>query len=372
MSFTIFLACLIGQVSETKNAPKALKVIVVDEDHDGLPGMRVGPSRQELEDLIRQFGRDPVSAELVDRLDGLFRPQWSAQRRFDDARRRMKDSEFVALIDQAAKEKTDKPADTRAFFYRAAIEFDGVDLETLKQAVRDDIARETAPRKTIRGRVVDERSGKPIEGAVIASISGMMAKTDARGNYVLKTRPPKSTNPMSITVEAPGYALTQTYHTWDEMKDEVTDDFRLERAITFGGQVVDPVGKPIAGVIFDLWVHNEAVCRDGSMQKVNFNTTMTLRTKSGLDGLYAFRNMPPDLPDRQAVVSLTATHPEYESRTKNYAQNEELGPGWQITLMPGCVISGLVVDESEKPIPNANIRVYSSRATTTIPAVDRF
>jgi protocatechuate 3,4-dioxygenase beta subunit len=364
----LILVALMSQVPESKPAQDFAKrstVITVDEENDGLPGMRVGPTRKEIEELIRRIGRDPVSVELVDRIDGLFRPRWSSQRRYDDAVRRVDDTEFLALIDAAAIELTKKPADTRTFLFRAAIEYESADLNSIREAMRDDLHRETLPKKTIKGRVVDDRNGKPITGAVVGSISGNLARTDARGNYVLKTRPPKTTNPLSITIEAPGYALTQTYFAWDDMANEVTSDQRLMPAIVFGGQVIDPQGKPIAGAVLDLWLHNEAICRDGSLEKVNFNTTITLRTKSGPDGIYAFRNMPPDLPDHQEAVMLTASHPDFEARQKQYQQNEELGVGWQITLEPGCEIKGVVVDESGKPIANAGVRTFAPNVMTS-------
>ena len=336
-------------------------MIVVDEEKDTQAGAAAGPSRGEIADLIRRtVNRDPVTDELVDRIDALFRPRSGrGTRKIETARLRLQDLDFVAMVDDAARDLAKKPADTRALTYRLAIQNDTDDATTIKDAVRDDLQRESAPRKTIRGRVTDELSGKPIAGAVVASISGMIARTDDRGFYVLKTRPPKSTNPMILTIEAPGYALTQTYLAWEELEDVTVSDHRLPRALTFGGQVVDEAKKPIAGATLELWIHNEAICRDGSMQKVNFNSTTILRARTDAAGLYLFRNMPRDLPDRVCAISLSVSHPKYQSRQKQYQPNEELGEGWQITLEPGAEIRGTVTDESGKPLADCPVRLTS-------------
>jgi len=331
---------------------------VLDEDRDRLPGAMVGPTRAEIEDLIRSLGRDPVTPELVDRIDSLYRPRCASQRIFSDLMRKLADKDLVARIDAVALEETKKPASTRALIFRLTSSADGEGVDALRLAFRDDREREEGTWKTVRGKVMEEGiGGRPISGAVVSGVPGVMTRTDARGNYTLKVRPPKGEFPLILTVEAPGYALTRSYIAWADMPESDTKDFRLPEAVPFGGRVIDGKGRPIAGADLDLSMHGEAVWRDGSERKANFNLTTTFKARTDEKGNYAFRNIPPDLPNRQAAISLNVSHPRFLPRQKPYAPNELLGPGWEITLEPGCIVSGVVVDEEGKPVANATVQV---------------
>ena len=358
--------------AHAQKAAKPAAPALVDQDKDGLPGASVGPSRAEIEDLIRAIGRDPVSPELVDRIDSVFRPRWASPRKFEDLRATLADKTFLANMDILYNEVNKKPgrAGTRALVYRAISISAAPSIDDLREQFRDDADREAGRWKTLKGRVLgDEVGGKPIAGAVVTSVSGALARTDAKGEFTLKTRPAKTPFPLTITVEAPGRALTQYGFKWDDMPDVQTEVYRIPPAVAFGGKVLDPQGKPIAGADLDLWIAQDAVCRDGSLAKLNFATAIIMKARTDAEGRYAFRNVPPELEGRQAASSLTVTHPGFEGRSKQYAQNEWLGPGWEITLEPGCVLTGIVVDDDGKPVAEASIRAtFNSGGISTFPA----
>jgi Carboxypeptidase regulatory-like domain len=337
------------------DAQKPIPPIVVDEEKDGLPGATVGPSRKDLEELVRAIGRDPVSRELVDRIDVLFRPRWGGrENKFEDARRWSQDPVYLAKIDAAARGLTGKPADTRVVLVHAT-PGGVIDEAMLRTHVKMDRDLEDGPRKTIRGRIVDDDSGRPIQGAVVMSQGGMLVRTDEAGKYILKTRPVYQEVPFYIMVEAPGFALTRAGFNWKAMPDVEVQDFRLPRAKPFGGRVVDARGKPIAGARLELMLLPSAVDLDGTMDRLRLSIPVTLRARTDKDGAYAFRNIPPDAGPKNLAYRLSVAHPKFLARTKTYAQNELLGDGWEITLEPGSTVRGVVVDDSGKPVAGAEV-----------------
>lgn len=367
MPLTILLACLIAQTSGTRDA-KSSPTIVVNEDKDGLPGATVGPSRKEIEDLIKAIGRDPLSDELVDRVDAMFRPRWANLRKFEEIRARALDPSVIARVDAAAVDLTKKPADTRTLVQRAVLYLVSDDDATFHNSIKDDLDREKAPRKTIKGQILDDETGKPIVGAIITSQGEILTRTDAKGHYVLTTRP--GTNPkfLSITIEAAGFGLAQTMFDWTQMAEPEVYDARLLRSTVFGGRIVDADGKPIVGAEVNLMMQPYGIFRDGSLQRLNAGGSYTtFRAKTEADGTYAFRNIPPDNAAQQYAYTLTANHPQYLSRLKRYMPNELLGPGWEITLEKGNHVRGLVVDEAGKPIPNVQITAQYNPAEVVWP-----
>ena len=326
--------------------------IVVEEEKDGLPGAPIAPSRKDIEDLILAIGRDPVSRELVDRIDGLFRPRTSCEANFERTRIVCKDPRYVTRIDSLARELIKKPADTR-LVVQYAISAWYQDDATLRDAFRVDNVRERGPRKVVKGRILDGASGRPIRGAVVTSEAGVLARSDARGDYVLMPRPPIWRTAFHITVEAPGYALTRSAFDWKEIAEPELRNFQLVRALDMGGRVIEPTGEPIAGADVKIWARNEAVDHDGTMAHHLQFPGAILHARSDKDGVYVFRNMPPDDDRNDLPYQFTITHPKYQGKIYRFPQNELLGNGLLITLEPGATVHGLVVDEAGNPVAGA-------------------
>lgn len=331
---------------------------VVDEDNDSLPGARVSPTRGEIEALIRAVGRDPVTPELVNRVDAIFRPRFARPSHFGGAKGRALDRAYVATMDEIAREVTKKPVATRMLISRAADHYNNPDRNSLESGFRQELAREDGPRKTIKGRILDEEAGRPLAGVVV-SAAGVLTRTDANGDYILKAREPAYQGPLIVSFEAPGYALTQTGFAWKDIGDREASDHSLPRSVPFAGKVVDADGKPIVGADLHLWLMGGATSRDGSLKWLKYHMSTILEARTDADGAYSFRNVPPDLDERVAATRLTVRHPKYEERRKDYANNELLGPGWQITLERGCVVTGILVDEAGKPVAHADISAAS-------------
>jgi protocatechuate 3,4-dioxygenase beta subunit len=325
-----------------------------DEDNDGLPGARVSPTRAEIEALIRAVNRDPVTPELIDRVDAVFRPRWARPSGFEGAKARAVDPAIVAILDEIAREVTNKPADTRMIISRVHRWYNSPDRNSIRSGFREEYPRETGPRKAISGQILDEETGKPIANVVV-SAAEILTRSDAKGKYVFKAREPAHGANVCISIEAPGYALTTTYFKWNELTDTETRDVRVARAVPYGGHVLDAEGKPLAGVQLELWVSGEGISRDGSMKQVGESMTTILEAKTDAQGAYAFRGVPPEIGQTQPVSRLLVKHPKYVMRTKEYTRNELLGTGWEITLEHGCEIRGVVTDGKGKPVKDASV-----------------
>ncbi len=365
LGLIILLGAMIpADASARQTTPK----ISAEEDNDGLPGARRSPNRGDIEALIRAINRDPVSDELVDRIDALFRPRWTRPSSFWGAKGRALDPAIVGILDEVAQELTKKPADTRMILSRVSVFHNSPGRAEIRGGCRDELAREAALRRTIKGRILDEETGKPIANVAISAY-GVMTRTDAKGNYVFKARDPSSEE-FCLSFEAPGYALTQSYVTWQDLSETEakTSDHRLPRAQPFTGHVLDPQGKPVEGVNLEIQLAINSTCRDGSATKMGRNFVTILDAKTDATGAYSFHGIPPDLPEHHAVSVFTVKHPKYVKREKIYAANELLGPGWEITLEPGCVVKGVVTDAKGKPVKNASVTAFYGQNLTEDPS----
>ncbi len=367
--FTAFaVLSLIPPTSAPGQGPP--KPPAVTEENDGLPSDLVGPSRKELITLIRAIGRDPVSDELVDRVEAIFRPRWATLGNFETVKKNLADPAFVAKVDAASKEVAKAPADTWTLIHRASKHYAGEDEPAIQEALRQEIAWVSGEKKAIKGRILDDETGKPIVGAVLTTAGRFLARTDEKGDYALKVAKPVGGNltNFAITVEAPGYALTQTGLGWEEMPEAQTLDFRVPPSVVFGGRVVDSESKPVAGVDLVLYVRIDPISRDGTMMRLGLGGAVQFRARTDAGGNYAFRNVPPDFGPRQAAYNLSVSHPKYQPRRKIYNQNELLGPGWEITLEDGFTVRGRLVDDEGKAVPNASLMAMSQPVTGSYPA----
>ena len=291
-------------------------------------------------------------------MDALFRPKWSkGSVSLDVLQRRLADPDLIAQIDAAARGISGTKADTRTLILALANTAHGSTEAEIRREIERDLAREKGARATITGRVIDENLGRPISGAIVSDASGSQARTDLQGEYSLVLWEPSTKKLFWISVEAPGFALNQSAMDWTDLPKPPRVDFRLVPSVIFGGRVIDPEGKPIAGADVQLWLRSGATCRDDSFARRGLGNSTVLRSITDADGMYCFRHLPPDTMQYQSAYRLIVTHPEYQNRMKSYGTNESPGPGWQITLEPGRKLGGIVVDDQGRPVANALVTV---------------
>jgi protocatechuate 3,4-dioxygenase beta subunit len=103
------------------------------------------------------------------------------------------------------------------------------------------------PGLTVFGQVRDQKTGKPIAGAVVVSDYGHQVSSDAGGNYRI------AGVEEGVNAFAPGYALVTASLDEDEAADAdpgtpLRLDIGLVKGVTLFGSVIDAGGKPIPGV----------------------------------------------------------------------------------------------------------------------------
>lgn len=193
---------------------------------------------------------------------------------------------------------------------------------------------------SVRGRVVDGWSGKPIAGAravLGADIWGSdppRAKSDASGWFTLENG---VEGPSVVTIQCHGYA--------PELKDvRVGEDgepveFRLGPSNLLKVRVVDREGKPVAGAYFaaDTW---------RGRRSIHFRAT------SDAEGRIAWNEAPKD------VVLCDLGQGGFMAR--RHAPLTASGAEQTVTLDPELVLSGRVTDASTgAPVPE--FRIVSGR-----------
>jgi hypothetical protein len=199
-----------------------------DDENDGLPGQLTGPSRHEIEALIKRIGRDKVTPELVDQIMSFFRPRAKQERdRWNALCQRVNEAPFVARMDALTRELTGQPADTRNLVTRALGDHNGRQDDLHRVEMRDDLARHAKAAKTLRGRVQDVE-GNPVAGVTV-STSGALSRSDAKGEFTLRFHRPRVSY-ATVYLEAKGYGLTEGVFLLDEAKESV----------------IGPDGKPAA------------------------------------------------------------------------------------------------------------------------------
>ncbi|MHC5038885.1 MAG: sigma-70 family RNA polymerase sigma factor [Planctomycetota bacterium] len=134
---------------------------------------------------------------------------------------------------------------------------------------------------TLRGRVLDKTSDRPIPGANVSTLGRgafLRVAVEEDKGYILYGLLPGTTH---VMVQAPGY-LPQTAEVKGVAGASVTRDFRLARGVTVTGRVVDGTGKPISGawIAADL-PYDEVFCGGGAVE-----------TFSGPDGAFTISGIP--------------------------------------------------------------------------------
>lgn len=329
-----------------------------DDARDDLPGVTNGPSRDDVAALIRKIGRDEPSDANVDEILSFFLPRAkSMNRSFEKISALVTDPVFVARMDVFARDLTGKPADTRNLIVRAINENVTGSNVSHRDDMADELKRRAEPAMTLKGKVVNERD-RGIPGVQVTT-AGAITHTDAKGRFVLQFRRPRFPY-ATVSFEAKGYGLGETSFDLDAIEDANDRTYPLLPQAVCDGTVVDLDGKPIAGAEVTMWIHQDAFNRnfgDEGLRAGGNQESITLLARSGPDGRYAFRNLPPRGELGQYAYTISASHPRYLSNQDSFGNDQEPRPNITIPLTPGASISGVVSDPAGKPVARAEVRV---------------
>jgi len=188
----------------------------------------------------------------------------------------------------------------------------------------------------LAGRVTDA-AGKGIAGAAVLQGRDRFGsnypqiKTDRDGNFrFAQVRPGAD---IVLTVTAKGFSPDQKTVIADQKAADVA--FKLEPAHVIRGRVVDPAGKPLAGVMIatDTWRGNRA---------------LMFRTDTDADGRFVWADAPAD----EVLTDVLKQGYMDNRHVPLKPSNEEI----TITLRPPVHVTGVVTDaETGKPVENFKV-----------------
>jgi protocatechuate 3,4-dioxygenase beta subunit/thiol-disulfide isomerase/thioredoxin len=131
-----------------------------------------------------------------------------------------------------------------------------------------DVVLRLTPGETVRGRVVDAETGKPLAGVSVEESSSFQSvKTKEDGTFELRAAPGEIW--ISIQEVPPGYArdrmMTSRRLTVQAGAGAADIEFKLQRGVSVKGQVVDPAGRPVPGAVVRYvrdWAMSEETADD--------------------------------------------------------------------------------------------------------------
>jgi beta-lactamase regulating signal transducer with metallopeptidase domain len=210
----------------------------------------------------------------------------------------------------------------------------------------------------VRIRAV-KQNGKPIENARVGvRIGGDKEPTwydsDQDGSY-LATIPTRTPRYCYLLVRADGHAPMRAF--WWNDTDNAADllpaefTFEMTKAVTVGGTVVDPDGKPVSGATVLFSAREERVGQ-ARREQVTFN-----EEKYTTDDLGRWRCHL--APEKISSATINVTHPEFSIDNRNYSLDKQIDELRQLThrstLKSGFVVTGRVVGEEGAPIEGATL-----------------
>jgi uncharacterized GH25 family protein len=200
-----------------------------------------------------------------------------------------------------------------------------------------------------------------VEVDVMNDVDSMERQSSANAQGRLRVVYPYADEPrLWISVRKEGYVPQATY--WGYAKERGTPrelSFSLRRGTPIGGTVVDESGKPIEGVT--VVASGECHWPDGWLKApFLYEALSEIPCLTGSDGRWQTSSFPPCT----TSVSLSLAHPEYVSgaglalggmglRRPTMEKLRTLTDRQELTS--GVLLSGRVVDELGKPIPNARV-----------------
>jgi beta-lactamase regulating signal transducer with metallopeptidase domain/protocatechuate 3,4-dioxygenase beta subunit len=301
-------------------------------------------SRSEIEGLIRAIGRDPTTPELVDRLSLRFLPHMTWAYDLAETRRLATDAEFVERIDAISRDVLGKPADTltlveEAVFYHVGRDDAGI-LGDLNGKIE---ARKQEP-ATIEGTVDDQKTGRPLAGALVHTDEAL-TRTDDQGRFTLlvRSRPGWS---FKYWVDARGYTIREVTIAKPEADRQA---IHLLPEAPFEGQILDPEGRPIAGASLRAWVDRAAVIGHEFDTRNGGANSFILTARTDDQGRFSIPGVPPS----KLPVNLQVSHPDHLSVSLNHPAPTSAESPLVIRMKPGAVVGGIVVDEQGRGVPGA-------------------
>lgn len=202
------------------------------------------------------------------------------------------------------------------------------------------------PGYTLRGRVTERGTGKPIEGVLVspemAADSRLAAHSDADGNYELANLP--SAN-LSLRVEKAGYTLVkdQPYQTGIRLalqadQTEATKNIEMLAEVTISGRVTLASGGPAVGA-------RVGALREGFAREVGGMVTV--------DDQGRFRVSAAPFSSTRLQVESAGYPPDFSDLI---ALRDKAVEGVEIVLWSPIAVSGVVVDPEGKPVSGAEVR----------------
>jgi protocatechuate 3,4-dioxygenase beta subunit len=210
----------------------------------------------------------------------------------------------------------------------------------------------------LQGRVVDASTGAPIEGAGIGEGWTLRRRqgTDRDGRYELRGY--GSPEARDVHCKASGY-VEQIVRRPDMNVDPMTLDFRMERGVAAAGRVVDPDGKPAAGIYVRIF----GTHHDGKEQ---VHDCIGVRTGPG--GEFLVGGLRPSL-DHVVVIRrdgwATAVYALPAADQSNMKQAGDL------PLSKACVARGSLLDGDGKPLPHQKVILWGYNADRHLLDPDR-
>lgn len=209
-----------------------------------------------------------------------------------------------------------------------------------------------APAATLRGRVVDARSGSPVAGArvVAGSQTGeSTGRSGADGRYEIRGLAPGS---HALGADQPRYVRWQLDRLDLPAGAVVTRDIPLVPAATLSGRVVDEDGLPVADA--------QGYVRRGDTGPLafwNLRSEALPAFRTGPDGRFEAARLPAG-----SNLNLSVTHDDYESRTIGGLDLEpgRPRPPLQVVLRRGLGLVGVVKDVRGQPVAEAELRLARS------------
>lgn len=227
----------------------------------------------------------------------------------------------------------------------------------------------------IQVRVVDSE-GKPLTKARIGTVQDQEKydspdwhEGDEQGSYTL-TVPNQCPKYLYILAKAEGYTPARAF--WWNLPDrgevvlppEFT--FKLEKAITVGGIVMDEEGKPVEGAS----VRFSASGNDPQESRVKSGVSGTFVTDR--DGKWRCE----DAPKEMTIASINIRHRdfasdffEHSSKSIDHEIKKLLSQEYAYTLRKGFSITGRIVDENDKPIEGVALVVCELNSHSANPII---